>query len=95
MSERDSIGLIMLAAWMNVRPDQVPRESRAYLNASTMQAWQRVGEAALAYHRREIVESDVAPNGVLDHLAAQCMIPARTNTGLIDDDDTTSGGIPQ
>jgi hypothetical protein len=40
----------MLAAWLNVRPDQIPPANRAHLCPHTMAAWRRVGEAALDYH---------------------------------------------
>lgn len=51
MAERDDLGMRMLAAWLNVRPDQIPPENRAHLNPHTMAAWQRVGEAAIAWER--------------------------------------------
>ena len=47
--ERDDLGLVMLAAWLNVRVDQIPPENRAHLNPHTMAAWERVGRAAVAY----------------------------------------------
>ena len=47
---RDDLGMKMLAAWLNVRVDQIPPENRAHLNPHTMAAWKRVGEAAIAHH---------------------------------------------
>jgi hypothetical protein len=47
----------MLAAWLNVRPDQLPPELRAPSCAYTMAAWKRVGEAALEYHRAALGET--------------------------------------
>lgn len=48
---RNDLGLHMLAAWLNVRPDQIPPENRAHTNAHTMEAWTRVGQAAVAFSR--------------------------------------------
>ena len=47
--ERDDLGLVMLAAWLNVRVDQIPPENRAHLNPHTMAAWERVSREAVAY----------------------------------------------
>lgn len=55
--ERTPLELAMLAAWLNVRPDQLPLELRAPSCAYTMAAWKRVGEAALEYHRAELGET--------------------------------------
>lgn len=49
--ERDGLSMAMLAAWLNVRIDQIPPENRAHLNPHTMAAWKRVGEAAIAHHK--------------------------------------------
>lgn len=49
LAERDELGMAMLAAWLNVRVDQIPPENRAHLNPYTMEAWRRVGEAAQAF----------------------------------------------
>ena len=50
---RDDLSMHMLAAWLNVRVDQIPPENKAHLNATTMAAWQRVGEAAIAAYRKQ------------------------------------------
>jgi hypothetical protein len=47
---RDPLALAMLAAWLNVRVDQLPETMRAHTCRDTMERWKRVGEAALAYH---------------------------------------------
>lgn len=54
--ERAPLELAMLAAWLNVRPDQLPPELRAPSCAYTMAAWKRVGEAALEAQAAEIEE---------------------------------------
>jgi hypothetical protein len=46
---RDPLALAMLAAWLNVRPDQIPDTFRAHTCEATMTAWQRVGRAAVEY----------------------------------------------
>ncbi len=51
--ERDPLALAMLAAWVNVTPDKLPKEMRAMADPHTMAAWKRVGEAAVAYVRAE------------------------------------------
>jgi hypothetical protein len=53
--QRDDVAMKMLAAWMNVRVDQMPPENNTHLNAFTMAAWQRVAEAAAAEERAKIV----------------------------------------
>jgi hypothetical protein len=53
--KRDDVAMKMLAAWMNVRVDQMPPENNGHLNADTMTAWQRVAEAAAAEERVKIV----------------------------------------
>jgi len=53
--QRDDVAMKMLAAWMNVRVDQMPPENSTHLNADTMAAWQRVAEAAAAEERTKIV----------------------------------------
>ena len=52
MPERDNLALAMLAAWLNVRVDQIPPENVAHTNPHTMEAWSRVGEVAriAAFH---------------------------------------------
>lgn len=52
-SNRDDLGMAMLAAWLNVRVDQIPSENRAHLNPHTMEAWERVGRAAIAWHQEQ------------------------------------------
>jgi hypothetical protein len=52
--ERTPLELAMLAAWLNVRPDQIPAENRAQACPHTMAAWKRVGEAALEAQAAEI-----------------------------------------
>jgi hypothetical protein len=49
IASRDDLAMRMLAAWMNVRVDQIPPENTSHLNAVTMAAWQRVGEVAAAF----------------------------------------------
>jgi hypothetical protein len=56
--ERTPLELAMLAAWLNVRPDQLPPELRAPSCPYTMAAWKRVGEAALAHHRAALGETE-------------------------------------
>lgn len=46
---RDDLGLVMMAAWLNVRVDQLPTGARYMPNSSSVQAWKRVGEAAIAF----------------------------------------------
>ena len=43
---RDPLCLAMFAAWVNVRPDQLPKDMRAFTCKATMDAWQRVADAA-------------------------------------------------
>lgn len=40
--------LIALAAWVNVRPDQLPKEMQAHNCPATMEAWGRVAQALRA-----------------------------------------------
>lgn len=54
--ERTPLELAMLAAWLNVRPDQIPAENRAQACPHTMAAWKRVGEAALEAQAAEMIE---------------------------------------
>ncbi len=49
MPDRDPLALAMLAAWVNCPVDQLPATMRSHTCASTMAAWKRVGEAAVAY----------------------------------------------
>lgn len=53
--QRDDVAMKMLAAWMNVRVDQMPPDNNSHLNASTMAAWGRVAEAAAEHERAKIV----------------------------------------
>lgn len=53
MSERSGLDMRMLAAWLNVRVDQIPPENTSHLNPVTMAAWKRVGEAAIAWHEEQ------------------------------------------
>jgi hypothetical protein len=48
---RDPLALAMLAAWLNVTPEQLPEKFHAHECDATMAAWQRVGEAAVAWVR--------------------------------------------
>lgn len=48
---KDDLGLVMMAAWCNVRPEQLPFGARFNPNGSSEQAWARVGRAAIAYLR--------------------------------------------
>lgn len=48
---RDPLALAMLAAWLNVTPEQLPDVCRAHTCEATMLAWKRVGEAAVAWVR--------------------------------------------
>ena len=41
----DHLARIALAAWVNVRPDQLPKEMQAHTCPATMQAWGRVAAA--------------------------------------------------
>ena len=47
LPERDSLGLAMFAAWLNVRVDQIPAENRIHTSPDTMAAWDRVAKAAI------------------------------------------------
>lgn len=49
--DRDPLALAMLAAWVNIPVDQLPATMRAHTCEATMEAWKRVGDAALAFHR--------------------------------------------
>jgi hypothetical protein len=52
MSEqRTPLELAMLAAWLGVRPDQLPKEMRAHTCRDTMERWRKVGEAALQLYK--------------------------------------------
>lgn len=50
---KDDLALVMMAAWCNVQPDQLPFGARFNPNGSTEQAWGRVGRAALAFLRNQ------------------------------------------
>jgi hypothetical protein len=41
-SPKSEIGLIAMAAWCNVRVDQLPEEARSNPNDYTVEAWARV-----------------------------------------------------
>ncbi len=47
--DRTPLEMIALAAWLNVRVDQIPPENRAHLNPYTMAAWKRVAEAVRGF----------------------------------------------
>lgn len=51
--ERTPLEIIMLAAWLNVTPEQLPEKYRAHTCEQTMTAWKRVGEAAINYLEQE------------------------------------------
>lgn len=53
---RDDLAVVMIAAWCNVRPDQLPEAMRAHTCAATAEAWTRVAAAA-----REFISRDPAP----------------------------------
>ena len=44
----DYLSRVALAAWVNVRPDQLPKEMQAHNCPATMEAWGRVAEAIRA-----------------------------------------------
>lgn len=52
---KDSLALIAMAAWVNVRPDQLPKEMRAHNCPDTKIAWDRVARAIL-----EVAEAEIA-----------------------------------
>lgn len=54
----DGLALVALAAWVNVRPDQLPENMRAHNCPATMAAWNRVSNAI-----RQAVENQ---NQVMD-----------------------------
>lgn len=49
--ERDPLAMAMLAAWLNVTPEQLPERFKAHTCEATMKAWARVGVAAVSYAR--------------------------------------------
>lgn len=51
--ERDPLALAMLAAWVNVKVDQLPKELRALACPYTMTAWKRVGDAAIEFYKKQ------------------------------------------
>lgn len=51
--ERNPLALAMLAAWVNVKVDQLPKELRALACPYTMTAWKRVGDAAIEFHKKQ------------------------------------------
>lgn len=75
-AERDPVAMAMLAAWLNVSFDQIPAENRAHLNPSTMAAWKRVADAAVAAHRM------AAERAVVEWLRNQ---PFPANTRLLNE----------
>lgn len=52
--ERSHMARIALAAWVNVRPDQLPAEKMwiEHPKDDNRQAWERVCEAVIAEHER-------------------------------------------
>jgi hypothetical protein len=46
---RDPLALAMFAAWLNVPADKIPPEYKQHTCGATMTAWQRVGQAAVAF----------------------------------------------
>lgn len=48
---RDELALVMLAAWVNATPETLPVAMKTHTCAATMEAWARVGEAAVAWAR--------------------------------------------
>lgn len=48
---RDALALVALAAWVNVRPDQLPAEMRAHTCPDTMASWDRVAKAILRHYQ--------------------------------------------
>lgn len=46
---KDPLALAMMAAWVGVRVDQLPKEMQAHTCRHTMAAWKRVGDAAVAH----------------------------------------------
>lgn len=76
--QRDDVAMKMLAAWMNVRVDQMPPENNTHLNASTMAAWQRVADAAAAEERSLIADwLRTAPNHIAHCFDAADAIEAK------------------
>lgn len=61
---RDAMALAMLAAFNNVRPDQVPPAARYFPNASMQAAWGRVADAA-AEHMLELLRDCLSKNKVV------------------------------
>lgn len=56
---RDDLALAMLAAFNNVRVDQLPAAMRYFPNEATKAAWTRVAEAAVAHIlRREDADTN-------------------------------------
>lgn len=49
---RDQLGLVAIAAWMNCRVDQLPKEARLHTCQATKNAWTRVADA-IAQHLRD------------------------------------------
>lgn len=65
MSERSDLAKIALAAWVNVRPDQLPAEKMwiEHPNDENRKAWDRVIHAILAEARRVAVEAALTNKG--------------------------------
>jgi hypothetical protein len=45
---RDDLGLVAIAAWLNVAPEKLPKEMRYHTSAATKEAWDRVVQAIIA-----------------------------------------------
>jgi 3-methyladenine DNA glycosylase/8-oxoguanine DNA glycosylase len=45
---RDDLGLVAIAAWLNVAPEKLPKEMRLHTCAATKEAWARVASALTA-----------------------------------------------
>lgn len=55
--EKSELDVLMLAAWLNVTPEQVPDEYKhRHFNDVTKAGWDRVGKAALEYYRQHLME---------------------------------------
>lgn len=52
---RDELGLVALAAWLNVTPAELPQAPmfRNYPNNGTKEAWERVGAAVAEYMKEQ------------------------------------------
>lgn len=61
MPERDPLAMKMIAAWLNVRVEQLPLAYRVHTCPSSMDAWQRVALAA----RRHL--ADAASDAIISY----------------------------